>query len=515
MGFQPHRLLGLAMEDRAVLAVEVRVSGQKKELLRAAEFTIPQDASLDDPQHFGRALRDFLRSHHFSSRAAVIGVPARWLLSTERVFPPAKSNSLAGMVRLEAERSFATDIDHLSVDYSEGLASDKDVRVLVTAVASRRVDELRAMSQTAGLKLKALVPTSLVFAAALRANVPSGLLLLLRPNHVEVVIQDEGRFRAIRHLPVPPLAAGPQAAVSAEWTRALAHGVLRLVTLMPQNHTDPALGNVVIWDGIGLAPDGLQELAESLGSPATSVVHLEDLGIASVHGKPEEAGERFAGAVALALAGGRGGGFPVNFLDSRLKERRKQKDGRRLTWVAVAVVAALVALGVYLFDWHQEEKDLAGLNAHLKDLKADIADAADVLEKVTIARRWTDKRPRFLEPLRELSLTLPAQARLWVTSLAMRQELSNGAKQKSVEPETVREILDHVKSVTDAGVQNRMHVVVSGKSADEGTVLDLLDRIRRSPAFDPHTVKLLYMRGASGNSSEVAFSMTFDLVMRN
>ncbi len=148
-------------------------------------------------------------------------------------------------------------------------------------------------------------------------------------------------------------------------------------------------------------------------------------------------------------------------------------------------------------------------------MKPDIEVTAGVVEKIALARRWTDMRPRFLEPLRELSLTLPAQARIWVTSLAMRQEMNNGVKARSADPKTGRELLDHVRSVTGGGVPEKMHIVISGKSSDEGTVLDLLDRIRRSPAFDPDTVKLLYMRGASGNNSEVAFSMTFDLVKRN
>ena len=510
MGLQPHKILGIAMEGRVILVAEVRVSGRKRELLRNAEFTIPEDATLDDPQHLGGVLRDFLRSHSFASRHTVIGVPARWILSTEKIFPPTNPDSLAGMVRLEAERSFTTDIENLCVDYSDGLAPAGNGRVLVTAIENKRVEQLRAMSQTAGLKLKAIVPTSLVFAAALQTQVASGLLLLLRPGHVEAVIHHEGRPRAIRHLPLPPL---PQGTMSADWRQALSHEVLRLETLMAQGQADPALEKVVIWDGIGLASGDIEEVSESLGSPAGPVVRLEDLGVASAVSRPEDEKERFAGAVALALAGLRGGSLPVNFLDSHLKERAKQKDGRRLTWVAATVIATLVALGVYLLDWRQGEEDLAVLNNRLKNMKPDIEVTADTVEKIALARRWTDRRPRFLEPLRELSLALPAEARIWVTSLAMRQEMNNGVKARSADPKTVREVLDHVRSVTAAGVPEKMRIVISGKSADDGIVLDLMDRIRRSPAFDE--VKLLYVRGASGNNSEVAFSMTFDLAKRN
>ena len=508
------RILGLAMEDGAVVAAEIQVSGQKAELLRTAEFAVPDGMSASEPQPMGRALRDFLREHNFSTKTAVIGVPARWLLAAEKVFPPASPEALAGMARLEAERTFVTDVEDLLVDYADGVDSEKGPRLLLIAIERQKVDQLRAMAESAGLKPKAIVPTSLAFAATLPPAHSSGVLLMLRPDRAEIVVHAGGRFRTIRYLPLPSLAAERAAGtVSAEWTRALSHEVLRLAALMPQDQSEDSLGSVALCNGGELAPDTVRQIAESLGTSTASSVHLADLpGV--VKTDTDHAGnmDRFAGAVALAVVAGRRVTFPVNFLDSRLQLHGTGRYGRRLTWAVAGAAVVLVAAAAYLIDWRQKEAQLAELNDSLATMKSGIETTASIVERIAQARGWTDRRPQFLEPLRELSLTFPTDARIWVTSFAMRQDPHVGVKGKVAEQKTVGALLDHVRSVTNLAVQQNMHVVISGKAADERTVLDLLDRVRRSAAFDQ--VKLVYMRDAGTNSTEVGFSMTFDFVKK-
>ena len=471
MAMRRGKMLGVAMGDRTIFLAEVSVSGHGAKLLRAAEFSTPEGLALDDPGPLGRALLEFLRQQGFSARNAVVGVPARWLLSAERAFPRAAGAALAGMVRLDAERRFATDMDSLVCDYTDGAATDKGVRLLVTAVARKKAEQVLAMLQSARLKPRAMVPTCLALTSSVDLPCPSELALLLRPDHVEAVVRSSGYPSAIRHAPLPAPASTPkEGPASTAWAKALAAEALRLASLLPG--TDSA--RVVIWNGVGLTSDDvLKAIGPPSGWRAELGPRLADLGIEPPDADPT-AYERFAGAAALALTGARVGGLPVDFLHSKMATRKKSKNGRRVAWAAVLAVAALAAAAGLFAEWRRGERELAFLQERLAAMAPDIEAAQQVVDHVTQARLWTDRRPRFLEPLRDLTLAFPAEGSIWVTSLAIRGD---------------------------------MRIVISGKAADERSVLGLLDGIRRNASFDG--AKLLYMRETTGSRRDVAFSMTF------
>jgi len=59
-------------------------------------------------------------------------------------------------------------------------------------------------------------------------------------------------------------------------------------------------------------------------------------------------------------------------------------------------------------------------------------------------------------------------------------------------------------------VREDLRAVVSGKSRDEKTVLEVLDRLKQSKALAD--VKLLHLREAGGSSREVSFAIRFTFV---
>ena len=110
-------ILGLAFEDNCIVAAEVRVRPQQLHLTRSGEFLIPERLSLENPSQLGQQLRQFLKANHFSSRSAVVGLPAKWLVARELTIPPAGSNALSGLLQIQAERAFALDPKDLVFDY--------------------------------------------------------------------------------------------------------------------------------------------------------------------------------------------------------------------------------------------------------------------------------------------------------------------------------------------------------------------------------------------------------------
>jgi len=494
MALLGRRILGLAMEERGIIAAEVQLSGRRAELRRAAEFAFPADLSLDDPQALGKALGQFLRAKHFSARTAIVGVPARWLLSKEKAFPSANSSLLAGMIRLEAERSFATNLSDLLLDYSNGretaYAQANGSHVLVMALSREKADRLTAMALAAGLKLKTLTSTSMVLAVALRPAQPASMMLSVRPGHVEICIRSGGSFRVVKHLPaaLPGGTRTPGAAQSA-WSSTVADEIRRLTVLLPQDDAGSAPEDLVAWNGANLDPAEFDGLGDQLSLQTELSSGLADLGIVPSSTVEEGDCSAAVAAAALALAGARNGGngrrMPIDFLHSRLAVHGKTRMGRRVALIAASALIALAAGGFIFADWRRSERELAGLRNELAAMKPDVEDARAIVQRIGLARRWTDQRPRFLEPLRELALAFPSDG-IWVTNIAMRED---------------------------------MRSVVSGKSADKQTVLDTLDRIRATEtvagrrAFS--NVKLVYMRDAGAGSREIVFSMSFDFAQEN
>jgi hypothetical protein len=464
MALRRRKSLGLAIEERSILAAEVRMAGARPMLDCAAEFAFPEGLSLDNPEPLGQALRDFLHKNGFSAKHAVIGIPARWLLAKDKEFPPAGQNALAGMVRLEAESSFATDLDELMVDYANGAGSTKGGRVLVTAIARQKADQLLTMAQAAELKPKALVPTSLVLSAALRPRSASLLTLSLRPNHVELVVRSAGRFQALKHLSATTSGA--------DWKQDLAGELRRLTMLLPRAEGTRPPDELVICDGAGLDAASLKRLGEDLAVPTVLSDGVATLGIAPAGREPAE-GHRFTPAAALALAGARGEQLPVDFLHSHLVETGTTKAGRRIALAAAAVGVVLAATALLYADWRSDKAALASLKQQYEAMKPQIDTARQVVDQTTLAAGWYDQRPKFLDCLHELTLAFPVEGRIWVTSLAMRED---------------------------------MRVAVTGGASDQRTVLETLDQIRKNPAFADVTV--LYVRDTAGASREVAFSVT-------
>ena len=160
------RFLGLMMGDHSLAVADVRVGGKGHEVRQTLAFPFPEGLSLEQPAALGKALRASLRAQRFASGTVVIGLPARWVLVKEKTTPPADAAALAGLLRLEAERDFATPPEELTLDYLEIAADEKERRVLLLAASRAKVEQSLALADAAGLRVKAVMPALLALADA-------------------------------------------------------------------------------------------------------------------------------------------------------------------------------------------------------------------------------------------------------------------------------------------------------------------------------------------------------------
>ena len=185
-------------------------------------------------------------------------------------------------------------------------------------------------------------------------------------------------------------------------------------------------------------------------------------------------GPPFFAAAAMAQAGVCGRAPTIDLLNSRLSRRGRSGIGRKAAWAAGVAAAFVVAGTVLAVDWHRDRVDVAAMTTQYEAMAGDLAEAKAVIDRVNFARPWYDRRPSYLQCMREVTNAFPQEGVIWATSLAIQED---------------------------------MKVVLSGKAVSESAVLDVLDRLKANPKLVE--VKQLYLRQAARQRREVAFSMSF------
>ena len=218
----------------------------------------------------------------------------------------------------------------------------------------------------------------------------------------------------------------------------------------------------------------MADLGKRLSLAVRLCQYPSDLEIAD--GPAARAGEP-AAAAALAAAGLNRQLLAVDFLHSRLSPRKKITVGRKAAWAAALAVAVILPCLALFLAWRARQGEVDDLKGQLDAMQPSLAAAKDIVHKATFAGGWYDQRPRHLDCLRELTLAFPAEGRIWTTSLAISED---------------------------------MRVLLSGKAADQGAVLEVVDRLDGNPKFAE--VQSLYISEVGGGSLEWSFAISLRFV---
>lgn len=458
--FGKKRVTGLALEQGRIVAAEVESRGGRYALSRAAEWAFPDGLSWQEPRELGERLGEWLREEGFGLRA-VVGLPARWLVTATHQVPPVEEGALPDLLRLAAERAFSLPAEDMVYDHASAPPAGEAGPALLVGATRDRMEAVASAAEAAGLKLGAVTSTGAVLALA-SADGADTVTAHLGPEGLEGARVTDGRVRSLRHVPPPSS------------DRARSGAALQLAIRSVLTGAEPASGDgperVDLYDAVGLGPDVVRHAGAALGveftrDPSPSVQDLD---------AAETGPARAAPAAALAVGGFERDRLPFDLTEPRLARRR---DGRWRRWGlrAVLAVAALVALAAgVLLDRAARRREIAELEQKLEELEPSIKAAENVVETVETARGWYDRRPALLDCLVSITEAFPEEGSLWATSLALRED---------------------------------MRGVLSGKSAGERAVLDVLDGMKASGRFDE--VRLLYLRETRGGAGESAFAIDF------
>ncbi|MBC7782945.1 MAG: hypothetical protein H7144_03825 [Burkholderiales bacterium] len=449
--------LGLLLSDRGIVCAQVVASGADRSVKKIGFFT-SDAALLAEPETTGRALRQFLDAHGFSSNRAVVGVPARWTIAQEKELPAVSVSEAKSILRLAGERLSQTDAGSLIVDYAGNLSSG-GTRALLVGILRTQLGKIEKLVDAAGLTLVAACPAALATSAFVNGD---HSMLYLAPGGAEMVQWEEGMPRAVR----PLTAAGSDAvAVGSEFKRAMAlRGGLA--------------GELLVCDAVGMDVPASTGLLARIGASARAMTTESALGVkvdlAAHNGTAAGITSGAAlPAVALGLLGIDRKRLPLDFTDSKLAEETTSRFGRQ-TWMGIAAAAGLViAITVLYFTAQSRRQDADDLAKKLKSMDADVKSARESISRLQYGRTYFTERPQLLECIRQLTMTFNYDEPIWVTSLNLK----------------------------DSG-QGQLQ----GKSSDYKFNLALADRIKKSPFFI--NAGLVESR-ESGKGNEDSYTISF------
>jgi hypothetical protein len=451
MSFGGKKILGISLGSRSLLLAELHGNGASPRVVRSGEMTFDDTDSLQIPAELGKKLSSFLKKNGFAASQCVIGMPAQWLMLKEKMLPPAAPEAIAGILRIQAERDFSLEPSSLAIDYALGRVSSEGQSLVLVAALRERIDQIRALATSAGLKLQMITGTSLALSAAAQSQT----LLYIGANGAELATRSKDGLMRVRHISGASAGKSAVGAVLPE---------LRRLLVLAQPPIDKS--EIVLWDDSGEAAN-VSELSGELGVPVKVGKRLNaQLEMA--------AGENCAGSSALALCAFQPNLARVDFLHSRLEIKPPSKLTSTAIWSSVAAFVIVGGLGYLLNDWRASAADVAELRQRRDDMKENLDTAKTFINRVNATRTWYERRPNYLECLREITLTFPEEGRVWTTSLSLRED---------------------------------MRGILNGKASDEKSVLDVLDKLKAGKKFAE--VKMLNMRGSGAKGGEIMFAVSF------
>jgi len=465
------KVLGLAVEDNQILLAELHQSAARYRVIHTETFPLPSEAAFTEPDRWAADLQQFLRTHQFTAKEAVIGFPAKWLLVKESEIPTVANDALGSVVQLMAEREFSLEMNDLVLDYTSSKLTAANSRLLVMATLRRRMEQILTAVRAAGLKVLSATSSSLaLFPSSNSSSSAARYMVYLRSNYAEIVEQNGACFRSVKHVSF----THPDDRKADSAPLGLFQQLNNYFALTPRPSGSADKDTLIIWNGAEPETISLEILEQHLHRPFNIRNGFDafDAKYWDWQSTPESG--KYVAPVSLAAVGLQVEPVAIDFLHSKVTTQIKSSHKKPLLYSAAAV-AVLFILGFSLaWNWHQDSRAIAEMTTQLEEHKAEIEVAEEFAQKITSVKTWYAGRPKVLDCMLELTEAFPEQGTIWVSSLALRED---------------------------------MRGIITGKSQNEAAFLDVLDKMNKNVVFA--NPQMLYLRSTGRNSRDLAFAIDF------
>ncbi len=344
--------------------------------------------------------------------------------------PPAEAVVAASMLRLQAETEFSSEPDGLMMDFAGETSPAATTSVLLVAATRASVDQCVTMAKVAGIKLHGVTVSAAALGRA-TSRVPGGdgVVVSLAPGGAELVVQHGDAPTQLRHLNVGD-------ATAAESMGLLVGEIRRTVAALPRNGSPLTLAvwNSTETEDVATSPGNILE--QRLNMPVTT----PDL--RSIVTTGETGMNRYAPAVAIALAALDADRLPIDFLHSRLAPPRERSNKRQLVWGIIIAALLLLTVGYFVLDYNNATAKLAGDKARLDAMKDELDIAKAARNRLDIARKSAPGVPIDVACMRDLTNLFPNENSIWVTGLYLHPNHTGELLGKAGSSQQVLHLLD-------------------------------------------------------------------------
>ena len=387
------RLLGIIVGERAAAVAEIpAISGAGP--VRTAEFAYPNDLTLENPSELGRELAQFLERRRFSARRVVLGAPAKWLICSPYMMPPADERTASNVLWVHATDRISPELGPMALDFSGVPNPARPATLLLVGLQRQGMDHMLAMAKAAKLKVAAVTPCAAALAAVTAEHEDRSLVLSLCLDSVELATQEEGQLRSLRHVG----SAKNIALLGTELRRTAASD----------------FENLIVWD--------VQELATVEPMAASAGLTIIRARPQWLDLTPSDLVDGNKGLAAIALAASLRGQIPltVNFLHPHLKPPKVELAENPRKWlIATAAVVALLCLAVFA-DLSSLQGQISSNQAKLAAIGPSLNDARRFVSSTEFAEGFQITKPRFLACLRDLTIATPADGQTTFTNFDLQ-----------------------------------------------------------------------------------------------
>lgn len=469
-----NKLLGIAVGDKALLVAEVSCSGNRCEVAAAGQFNFGPGQSLQQPEALGQSFGDFLKERGFSTRKAVFGLPAKWILSKSKEVPAADERTVADMLRLQVEGDAMPELKDLVFDFT-GHLSQREGAVLLVGTPRKHLDQIAAFAEAARITPVAITASVAALASATNRARKDALVLSLTQSGAELAVQHGGFPSSMRHI----------GSTSGGGAPLLIGELRRAASSLSRNGHDNGNGlsygsastngnsrrDLVLWDDLDSNNDsGLATCRTAGESAGLNVVdgELSSIGVSATGSSGALRGTAVAVALAAEAIQNR---LAIDFLHTRLTPPKEQRVDQRII-IGVAAGVILVALIVAAWwDVHSRQSQLDAIKGRDDAIATRVQDAQAFVAKVDFADKFHADQAHGADCLVELTNLLDNDRLTYVTSFTLHD--------------------------TRKGV-------LSGKSQNGASVVSLLQKLNLNKHF--HDVELLDDRETTNG---VSFSISF------
>ena len=130
-------LMGLTLDGSRLDGVVLRRVNGSLHLQQSFSFALTLDPLTAAPELVGREIRNQLDTAGVRERHCVVAIPLKWVLTASTEMPQLSEADAAGLLQLEAERSFHSDTDTLQIAHSN--CALENARQYVTLAGAARV----------------------------------------------------------------------------------------------------------------------------------------------------------------------------------------------------------------------------------------------------------------------------------------------------------------------------------------------------------------------------------------